>query len=70
MNDGGRIEASSAAEKNRALEQAHIGFVVKAIAALRAQRCDEAKRFPGAQRGRRNPDAARDFADSQVTMRP
>ena len=70
MNDGGRIEAASAAEKNRALEQAHIGFGVEAIAALRAQRGDEAKRFPGAQRGRRNPDAARDFADAQVTMRP
>src|ERR1700730_8708138 len=64
MNDGSGIEASSAAEKNRALEQAHIGFGVEAIAALRAQRGDEAKRFPGAQRGRRNPHAARDFADA------
>src|SRR6266446_6382342 len=68
MNDGGRIEAASAAEKNRALEQAHIRFGIKAIAALRAQRGDEAERLPGAQHGRRNPHAARDFADAQVTM--
>ena len=70
MNDGGRIEAASAAEKNRPLEQAHIGFGIEAITALCAQRSDEAKRLPGAQRRRRNPDAARDFADAQVTMRP
>jgi len=69
MNDGGRIEAASAAEKNRALEQAHIGFGIEAIAALRAQRGDEAKGLPGTQRRRRNPDAARDFADAQVTTR-
>src|SRR6266481_6375506 len=52
MNDGGRIEAASAAEKNRALEQAHVGFGIEAIAALRAQRRDEAKGLPGTQRGR------------------
>src|SRR6266446_5289263 len=40
MNDGGRIEAASAAEKNRTLEQAYIGFGVEAIAALRPQRRD------------------------------
>jgi hypothetical protein len=70
MNDGGRIEAASAAEKNRTLEQAYIGFGVEAIPALRAQRGDEAKGFPGAQRRRRNTDAARHFANAQVTMRP
>ena len=52
MNDGGRIEAASAAEKNRTLEQAYIGFGVEAIAALRPQRRDEAKGLPGTQRGR------------------
>ncbi len=70
MNDGGRIEAAGAAEKNRALEQAHVGFGIEAIAALRAQRRDEAKGLPGAQSGRRNPDAARDFTDAQVTLHP
>ncbi len=70
MNDGGRIEAASAAKKNRALEQAHIRFGIKTVAALRAQRRDEAERLPGTQRGRRNPHAARDFADAQVTTRP
>jgi len=70
MNDGGGVEAASAAEKNRALEQAHIGFGIEAIAALRAQRRDEAKGLPGAQRRRRNTDTARYFADAQVAMRP
>ena len=70
MNDGRRIEAASAAKKNRALEQAHIGFGIETIAALRAQRRDETEGLPGTQRGRRNTDAARDFADAQVTARP
>jgi hypothetical protein len=70
MNDGGRVEAASAAEKNRALKQAHVGFGIQAIPALRAQRRDETKGLPGTQRGRRNPHAARDFADAQVTMHP
>ena len=69
MNDGGRIEAASAAEKNRALEQAHIGFGIEAIAALRTQRRNEAEGLPGTQRGRRNAEAARDFADAQMATR-
>src|SRR6266849_9840723 len=33
VNDGGGIEAAGAAQENRALQQAHIGFVKKAVAA-------------------------------------
>jgi len=68
MNDSGRIEAASAAEKNRALEQAHIRFGIKTVTALRALRRNEAECLPGAQRRRRNADAARHFADAQVAM--
>jgi len=46
MNDGGRIEAASAAEKNRTLQQAYIVFGVEAIAALRPQRHDEGQGPP------------------------
>jgi len=64
MYDGGRIEAASAAEKNRPLEQAHIRFGIETVAALRALRRNEAECLPGAQCRRRNTDAARHFADA------
>jgi hypothetical protein len=69
MNNGDRIEAASAAEKNRPLEQAHIRFGIKTVAALCALRCNQAECLPGTQRRRRNTHAARHFADAQVTMR-
>jgi len=68
VDDGSGIEAASAAQKNGALQQAHIGFGVEAVTALGALRADEAERFPGAQRGRGNADAARHFADAQGAM--
>ena len=70
MNDGDRIEAASAAEKNRTLEHAHIRFGIKTVAALRALGRDQAEGFPGTQRRRRNTDAVRHFADAQAAMRP
>src|SRR6266403_828848 len=69
VNDGGGIEAAGAAQENRALQQAHIGFVKKAVAAPRALRRDEAQGFPGAQSGGRNAHAARHFADAQRARR-
>ena len=68
VDNRGRIQSSGAPEKNRALQQAHIGFGIDAVAALRALRRDQAKRFPGAQSGRGNADAARHFADAQGAM--
>src|SRR5712664_1584195 len=40
VNDGGGIEAAGAAEENRALQQAHIGFRKEAVGALRTLRRD------------------------------
>src|SRR6266853_898176 len=65
MSDGGRIEAASAAEKNRTLEHAHIRFGIKTVTALRALGRDEAEGLPGTQGRRRNADPARHFADAR-----
>src|SRR5216683_3191953 len=46
MNDGGGVEASGPAEKHGALEQAHVGFAVEAVAAPGALRRDEAECLP------------------------
>ncbi len=69
VNDGGRIEASRAAQENGALQQANIGFGEKAITAPRALRRDEAQGFPGAQRRGRNAYAACHLADAQQARR-
>src|SRR5882762_5583569 len=69
VDDGGGIEAAGPAQENRTLQQAHIGFVKKAVAAPRALRRDKAQGFPGAQSGGRNAHAARHFADAQRARR-
>src|SRR5258708_10720863 len=48
VNDGGGIEAAGAAEENRALQQAHIGFPKEAGAALRTPRRDYTPSLPRA----------------------
>src|SRR5215472_3110150 len=60
-----RVEASGAAQKNSALQQAHVGLVIQAVAAARSLGRYQAKGFPGAQRGGRNAHAARHFAYAQ-----
>src|SRR5438132_12966916 len=47
VDDGSRIEAAGAAQKNRALQQAHIGFGEETVTAPCALRRDEAQGFPG-----------------------
>ena len=69
VHDGGGVEMAHATKKNRALKEADVFFGEKAIAALRAVRRNEAERFPIAQSGRGNADAARDFADAEEPWR-
>lgn len=69
MNDGGRIQAASATEKDRAFQDADIFHAVEAVFALRTLRNDEAEGLPGAKSGRRNADLARHFADAKKPLR-
>src|SRR6266478_3403691 len=69
VHNGGGVEAAGAAQKQRALQQPHIGFGIQAIAALGALRSNQAELFPGAQGGGRNLHATRDFADAQQGAR-
>jgi hypothetical protein len=70
MHDGGGIQAAGAAEKQRALQEAHVGFGIQAIAALGALRRNQAELFPGAQRRGRDFHATRDLTDAQQGLRP
>ena len=48
VDDSGRIESARTAKKQSALQEAHIGFGIHAVAALGALRRDQTKSFPGA----------------------
>src|SRR5439155_22122490 len=54
VNDCRRIQAARAAEKDGALQKAHVFLTVDPVTAARAMWGDETERFPRAQRGRRN----------------
>ena len=69
VNDSGGIKSTRSAKKQSALQEAHIGFGIHAVAALGALRRDQAKSFPGAQRGRRDAQAAGHLGDAQETLR-
>jgi len=68
VDDGCRIQAARAAQKNGALQQADIGFCIHAVTALGALRRDEAEGFPGAQGGRGNRQAASHFGNAQKRL--
>jgi hypothetical protein len=65
MDDGRGIQPPSAAQKDSALKQAHIGLCVQTVTALCAMRRNEAQSLPRAQGGRGNAHAARYLADAQ-----
>ena len=69
VNDGGGIQSAGAAEKNGALQYAYVFHSVKAVFAASALRNDEAQRFPRAQSGGRDADAASDVTDPQKRLR-
>jgi len=68
MDDGCGIQSFGAAQKNRALQQTHIGLRIQTVTALRAMRRNEAERFPGAQGRRGNAHSARYVTDAQQAM--
>jgi hypothetical protein len=65
MYNRSRIQAAGAAKKNGALKQAYVGFAVHTVAALGALRREQAERFPRAESGRRDAEAAGDLGDAQ-----
>jgi len=69
VHDGGGIQATGAAKKNGALQDADVFRCVEAIFALRALWNDKAERLPRAQGRGGNTDAASDFADPQKRFR-
>ena len=69
MDDGGGIKAARAPKKDSALKKAYVRRTVKTVTAARALRNNEPERLPGAKRGGRDADAARDFADTEERLR-
>jgi len=65
VHDGRGIQSARASQKNGALQQTYIGLGVKAVAAFRTMRRNEAQRFPGAQCRGGNAHAPRHLTDAQ-----
>jgi hypothetical protein len=68
VNDGRRIQAARATEKNGALQKTNVSFAIKAVTAAGTLRREKTEGFPSAKSGGRNTDAARSFTDAQEPL--
>src|SRR5581483_3290173 len=66
LDDGGGVESAHFAQEARALQQFHVLGGVEAVLAFGSPRARQAKAFPGANHGGRNPDLPRHISDFQV----